>query len=468
MLHNAREWVVDRFALRPLYDTLLDRPVPKIRWYLGDGAVLLTLLGVQVLTGMVLMLTYSPAAESAYHSVNYITHEQLLGNFIRGLHYWSAGMMVVMLFYHLFRQILMGGYKAPREGTWILGVLLFFSILLMAFTGYLLRWDERSVYGIRVMLHMISRVPALGDYLVVFIQGGEEMGPRTLTRFYALHVFIVPLVMFLLVTFHMYLIIIRGTITHTEQKQGAKTGEQQKAMYKEETHTQGEPFFPVTVFKEGIFVTLVMTLCLGLAILVGAPELYPEGNLEARSMPAEEWWYWWYSGLIALLPPSVAPWFVVVFPPLVFVALMALPFLDRGPNRGVRKRPVWLVIVLLLAVGIVALSDYRRRSAFTGWPSSEPPKVPQNVQLNPEAERGRHLFAKFGCNSCHAVAGDGRKVAVDFAELPEVRSDRHIRDYILQPPPDVAMPSYKDRLTDDELTALVAFCHVAQTFRRRP
>lgn len=468
MLHKTREWVVDRFALRPLYDALLDRPVPKIRWYLGDGAVLLTLLGVQVLTGMVLMLTYSPATDSAYHSVNYITQEQFLGNFLRGLHYWCAGAMVVMLFYHLFRQILMGGYKAPREGTWILGVLLFFALLLMAFTGYLLRWDERSVYGIRVMLHMLSRVPMLGDWLVVLIQGGEEMGPRTLTRFYALHVLIVPLVIFLLVSFHLYLIVIRGTITHTEQQQGAKTAAEQKAMYEEEVHTRGELFFPVTMFKEGIFVTLVMTICLGLAIVVGAPELYPEGNLEARSMPAEEWWYWWYSGLIALLPPSVAPWFVVIFPPLVFVLLMALPFLDRGPNRGVWKRPFWLVTVLLLAVAILALSDYRRRSSFTGWPSTKPPEVPQDVKLSPEAERGRLLFAQFGCNSCHSVAGQGRGVAVDIAHLPEVRSAGHIRDYILQPPPDVAMPSYEGRLSDDELDALVAFCHVAQTFHRRP
>ncbi len=468
MPHKVREWVVDRFALQPIYDSLLDRPVPKIRWYLGDGTTLMTLLGIQVLTGAVLALTYSPAADSAYHSVQYITNEQFLGNFVRGLHYWTAGGMVVMLFYHLFRQLLMGGYKAPREGTWILGVILFFCVLLMAFTGYLLRWDERSVYGIRVMLHMVSRVPGIGEALVMFVQGGEDLGPRTLTRFYALHVLIVPLIMFLATGYHLYLIVIRGTITHAEQKHGASTAEEQKAMYKEETHTQGEPFFPMTMFKAGMLVTLVVAICLTLTLTLGAPRLYPEGNLVARSMPAEEWWYWWYSGLIALLPASVAPWFVVVFPIAVFVLLMALPFIDRGPARGIKRRKLWLVAVVLMTIAILALSDYRRRSAFTGWPDSEPPKTPEDVQLSENAERGRILFAQFGCNSCHAVGGQGRRVAVDFAEFKEMRSVEYIRDYVLQPPANVAMPSYEGRLEEDELEAVVAFCHVAQTFQRRP
>jgi len=468
MPNKVQEWLVDRFALQPIYDTVLNRRVPQSRWYLGDGATLFALLGFQVLTGATLALTYSPAADSAYDSVAYISNDQFLGWFVRGLHYWTAGTMVVVLFYHLFRQILIGGYKSPREGTWIIGVFLFFCVLLMAYTGYLLRWDERAIYGVRVMLHMVHRVPLIGDALVLFLQGGAELGPQTLTRLYTFHVLIVPLIMFFLVGFHLYLIIARGITTHTEKRQLVHSADEQRKIYKEEIHSElGETFFPYTMYKSGRTATAVVMICLALALIFGAPALMPEGNLEESSIPAEEWWFWWFSGLIALLPPAIAPWFVVLFPILVFVLLLSLPFLDRGPGRGLKHRPFWIVVVAILVLTLLALTDYRRRSAFTGWPDPNPPDVPRDVRLSPEAERGRILFAQYGCNSCHAVAGQGRFVAVDFATIEAMLSRDHIREYILQPPEGIAMPSYEQRLEEAELESLVAFCHVAQTFRRR-
>jgi ubiquinol-cytochrome c reductase cytochrome b subunit len=468
MIGQVRDWVIDRFALQPVYDRLLDRRVPKAPWYTGDGATLMTLLGVQVLTGAVLALTYSPAADSAHASLVYITEEQTLGWFVRGLHYWAAGGMMVMLFFHLFRQLLFAGYKSPREGTWMIGVLLFFCLLLMGYTGYLLRWDERAVHGVRVMLHMLVRVPLIGESLVHFAQGGADIGPRTLTRLYALHVLIVPLVMFALVGIHLYLVVQHGTITRAEQRQGPRSVAEQKAQYQEEAASSGgETFFPYTMIKTGAMTGVVTGLVLLLTLVLGPRELMPEANLVETSQPAEEWWFWWYSGLIALLPPSVAPWFVVVFPVVVFLALLLLPLLDRGPARGLRQRPAWVVVVLLLVVALLALSDYRRRSSFTGWPDPEPPAIPVGVELTPEAEQGRVLFARYGCNSCHPIAGQGRHVAVDFTKLRAPLSRDKIRGFVLKPPAGVAMPGYEGRLDEDELRYLVEFCHVAQTFPRR-
>jgi ubiquinol-cytochrome c reductase cytochrome b subunit len=435
MFGKARDWLVDRFALQPIYQHLLDRRVPKAPWYSGDGTTLLALLSVQVLTGMVLALTYSPAAGSAYESVTQITDVLLMGRFVRGVHYWSAGIMVVVLFFHMFRQILMGGYKSPREGTWIIGTLLLFCVLLMAYTGYLLRWDERAIHAVRVMLHMLHRVPWLGDALLVVVQGGPQIGPQTLTRLYAVHVLIIPLVMYGLTSLHMYLVVQRGTITRTEQKEPPQSAREQKEIYKAESHSAaGEEFFPTTMFKTGVTVTLVLGLVALLAMVVGPPELMAEANLVAASQPSEEWWFWWFSGLIALLPPAVAPWFVVLFPLVVFVALMALPIVDRSPQRGIRRRLGWLVVVLTLVVAMLALSDYRRRSAFTGWPEATPPKAPEGLTLSADAERGRVLFAEYGCNSCHAVAGQGRQVAVDFSQLEVPRSRDYIESYVLDPP----------------------------------
>lgn len=471
MARGVRHWIVDRFGLKPVYDRFLNRRVPKAPWYVGDGTTLTALFGIQLLTGIVLALTYSPAAESAHESVAYITERQVLGWFVRGLHYWSAGLMVVMLFYHLFRQILFAGYKAPREGTWFLGVTLFFCVLLMAYTGYLLRWDERAIHAIRVMLHMVSRVPFIGEALTGFVQGGSDMGPRTLTRLYGLHAIALPMLMLGLIGFHLYLVVLRGTITKGERERPVDSGEEQKRIYDEEKHSEkrGETFFPFTMFKTGAMVGVVVSLAVALTIVVGPRPVQSEADLVGPATPAEEWWFWWYSGLIALLPPSIAPWFVVIFPPLVFVFLVALPFIDRSPWRGVRQRPLWVAGVVLTAIAILALSDYRRRSAFTAWPSSEPPAVPAGIVLSENTERGRHLFAKYGCNSCHPVAGSGSlsQVGPDLAltggELPRER----IREFILDPPEDVAMPSYRERLSESELNSLVEFCLAAQTFPRK-
>lgn len=469
MINNAKEWLIDRFALRPVYDRLLNRRVPRTPWYLGDGATLAALFGVQVLTGMLLALSYSPAADSAYDSVTHITEQLLLGWFIRGIHYWAAGMMMLMLAYHFFRQILMAGYKSPREGTWMIGVCLLFGILLMSYTGYLLRWDERAVHGIRVMLHMLVRVPLVGEGLVLLVQGGPDMGPLTLTRVYALHVLIVPAILGLLMGLHLYLVIQRGTITRAERRQPVHSAEAQQQLYKDEAESEegGEPFFPNTMFKTGIMANSVLVLVLLLAIVQGPPGLMPEGNFVEDSMPAEEWWYWWYSGLIALLPAWIAPWFVVLFPVLTLIGLLLLPLLDRGPARGIRKRPVWLLIVVVSVVALLWLSDYRRRSEFTGWPDPEPPPVPAGVTLTPDAERGRLLFAEYGCNSCHPVSGRGPRIGTDFSKITVPLSRKDIRDYTLQPPEGIAMPAYAGRLNEEELAAVVEFCHVAQTFPRR-
>jgi ubiquinol-cytochrome c reductase cytochrome b subunit len=464
---SVREWMIDRFALQAIYDKVLNRRVPRPPWFATDGGILLTLLGLQVITGAVLALTYSPAAETAYESVVEITEAQTLGWFIRGLHYWSGGLMVVVLFYHLYRQLLMAGYKSPREGTWIIGVLLFFCVLLMSYTGYLLRWDERAVHGVRVMLHMLVRVPLLGEWLVLVVQGGPDIGPRTLTRLYVVHVLLTPLVMFLLVGAHMYLIIQRGTITRAERAQPPESAEDQKRMYHEEAESKrGEYFYPGTMFKELVVSAGAVVLAIVLTIALGPRQLLPEGNLTQVSTPAEEWWFWWFSGLIALLPPAIAPWFVVIFPVAVFCILMAIPFIDRRPHRGVLKRPFWLLAVLAIVVVQLILTDYRRRSTFVGWPEAEPPEVPAGVELSPDAEQGRQLFARYGCNSCHPIAGS-KGIGTDFAKITDPLSKEAIRAYVLEPPPGVAMPSYKGRLQGKELNYVVEFCHVAQTFPRR-
>lgn len=470
MFRNLREWISDRFGLEPVKKNALDRRVAKGKWYYGDGAALTLLLGVLIATGSVMTLTYSPSPETAYQSVKYITEEQAMGWFIRALHYWSAGMMVVMLVWHVLRQVLVAGYKSPREGTWLLGVGLFFAVLVMSQTGYILRWDERALYALRVALHIFSRIPWIGESLVIFVQGDIEPGARTLTRIYAVHVIFVPLMILGLVGWHLYLVMIHGVTSRRERSEPVATAAEQRRLYQEqkESEEDGETFFPETVVKSGAMAVVVFGIVLALALIAGPASLMPEANQVERSFPAEEWWWWWYSALIALLPRSVAPWFVVVFPVVIFLAMVLLPFLDRSPLRGMRRRPLAIGFVVLVATGLFGLSGLRLRSPWTGWPEENPIPVPAGVEIADGAEMGRQLFARHGCTSCHSVGNEGRRVAVDLARLDEhgALSRKELRNFILQPPEGVAMPAYEGRLTEEEVERLVEYVLVAQTFPR--
>lgn len=467
---NLKRSVAERFGLIRIRRHVLERRVPATPWYQGDGATLTTLFMIQVITGITMTLYYTNAADHAYDSVLHITHRLTMGWLVRGIHYWGAGIMVVMMVLHVFRHLMLGGYKAPREGTWIIGVFQFFLVLGMSFTGYVLRWDERAVYAARVVLNMFHKVPLIGEELVVLVQGGTQLGSMTLTRFFSIHVWVFPLLLFGLVGYHLYLVVIHGVTSHAERREPVETAEEQKKIYiaAAESEEHGEWFHPETVLLTGTMALLVFCVVFVIALAVGPREMYPEGNLVARSMPAEEWWFWWYSALIAQLPPAVSPAFLVAFPVFLILGMLLLPLLDRGPNRGVRKRPIWTAFVLLCAVALLYLTDLRTRSPWTGWPDTNPPPVPSGVVLAETTLVGRRLFVQYGCNSCHAVSSQGRRVGPDLAAIDHRLSPTELRSYILAPPADVPMPGYRGRIAEEDLDRVVEFVLVAQTFPREP
>lgn len=470
MASKWRTWIVDRFGLAPIWDHFLDRPVPKDPWYHGDGMALLALLTVQVVTGAVLALSYCPSTAEAYESVYHITHRQFLGWFIRGLHYWSSGLMVVMLLLHLCRQIALGGYKAPREGTWLVGVLLLFIVVALSFIGYVLRWDDRGIYGLKVALSIFQQVPVIGDRLVRIVIGGDEITTLTLTRLSAMHVILLPLLLLPLVAYHVYLVVIHGTAIIAERRQPVETADEQREIYDAEAGhpARSEPFFPIAILKMSPWTVVSFGAMIALTLTLGAPALAPQVDLAGVAAPREEWWFAWYSGLVALLPPTVAPAFQLLFPIALFLVLVLLPFVDRSPHRGWRKRPVATSIVALIVVSFCVLSGLRIQSAWTGWPQSGPPDVPAGVQLTESAEYGRLLFTKHGCTSCHRVSGSGTSdVGTDLAQLKHLYSQAELREYILHPPAGVEMPAYAGRIPEEDLTAIVDFVLVTQTFPRK-
>jgi ubiquinol-cytochrome c reductase cytochrome b subunit len=415
-----------------------------------------------------MMLYYTNSAEHTYASVRYITEDLTMGRLVRAIHYWTAGFMVTIMAIHVFRHLVLGGYKAPREGTWVIGVFQFFLVLAMSFTGYVLRWDERAVYAARVVLNMFYKVPLIGEELVFLVQGGPHLGSTTLTRMFSVHIWIVPLLLLFLVAIHLYLVVLHGVTSKDERIQPVNNAREQKRVYREaaESEERGEWFHLRTMFVTGGMALIVFSIIFAIALTVGVREMYPEGNLVERSMPREEWWFWWYSSAIALLPPTVSPIFLAGFPLLLFAGMLLLPLLDRGPNRGLRKRPFWTVFVVLCVFSLLYLSELRTRSPWTGWPDPNPPETPHGFVLSKTSEMGRLRFAQYGCNSCHSVAAQGRKAGPDLAGIRHPLSQAWLRGFILAPPQGTAMPAYKDRITEEALGQVVDYVLVAQTFPR--
>jgi ubiquinol-cytochrome c reductase cytochrome b subunit len=208
-------WLEARLSLRDSVGPMLMHPVPRavagpMGWWYVFGSASITLLLIQILTGIGLALVYVPTADQAYESLVYLNYQQPVGWFLRSLHYWSGSAMVVMVVVHMTQVYLQAAHKYPRELNWLTGVLLLLLTLGMAFSGQVLRWDADAYWGVGVGASMAGRVPVLGPYLVDLLLGGPIIGADTLSRFFALHVFVIPGLLLTFLAVHLWLVLKRG------------------------------------------------------------------------------------------------------------------------------------------------------------------------------------------------------------------------------------------------------------------
>ena len=201
------EWLDERLGLTTINKLVLDRKVPKVNWWYTLGSATLFLFTLQVITGIFLTVYYVPTPDHAYDSVNYIMQDVSFGWLVRGIHHWGASLMVLFVFLHMLRVFYMGAYKYPRELTWIIGVLLFVLTLGMGFTGYLLPWNQRAYWATTVGTQIAGTPPIIGPWITRILRGGEEISALTLSRFFALHIWMIPGLMALLIAVHLYLVI---------------------------------------------------------------------------------------------------------------------------------------------------------------------------------------------------------------------------------------------------------------------
>ena len=207
------DWIDERTSLSGGVRWLLFRKVPKgINWFYTLGSATMFAFLNQAVTGVFLAMYYQPSAQGgAYESIRYITDDVFLGEFVHGMHKWGASVMIILIFLHMGRTFFFGAYKYPRELTWIIGVVLMILTLAMAFTGYLLPFDQRSYWATIVGVNINGTGPFIGPYLSDFLRGGPEFGATTLSRFYALHMLVLPGAIAAMIGAHLYLVARLGT-----------------------------------------------------------------------------------------------------------------------------------------------------------------------------------------------------------------------------------------------------------------
>ena len=324
-------------------------------WY-TLGAVLLTLFALQFATGILLLVYYNPTADEAFRSIQRIMNEVPFGWLIRTVHAVGANIIILALLMHMLSVLFMGSYKAPRELTWVAGFLLLLLSLGMCLTGYLLPWSQLSFWATTVATSSSGEIPLVGDIVLRFLRGGAMVGQPTLGRFFALHVMGFPLIFGLLVLIHLFCVR-RVGISRPPFGPEWRPPEPPVA-FRHEEHHGGIPFFPHYVAKDGA--TIAFFLALLLAVVFFAPGLFfPPASFE----PADpfttprgikpEWYFLWAYQTLKIFPNEFLG---LAVQGIALILLLALPFLDRSPERRPARRPLFVSVYFIGIALFIALS----------------------------------------------------------------------------------------------------------------
>jgi ubiquinol-cytochrome c reductase cytochrome b subunit len=412
-------WFDQRTGLDGLLRESLDEPIPggaRFAYVFGSG--LLFIFISQVITGLFLALYYVPSADHAHTTVAYIAKEVASGAFIRSVHAYGSSAMVILLLLHVTQTFLYGSYKGRRELLWLSGCVLFALVLCMAFTGYLLPWDQKAYFATAVGTNIAGEVPFIGAWIKSLMRGGVDMGTLTLSRFFVVHAMVLPAAIFGVIALHVVLFRKAGSAGPISESPVEPT-------------QPTEPFYPRQVVIDGCF-ALVITGVLALLAHFLPFDLGPEANpADTAYLPRPEWYYIPIFQYLKYWPESLSFVGVVVIPSVVAFAFASLPFLDRTMERRPWKRPVAVgtyVFILLALFGLGAVS-YRSDHMNPGYAAqliaqekasedfmrqpfqpelSKSSLVASNTALSdPIAARGEKAFQTQSCNACHGEAGAG-------------------------------------------------------------
>jgi cytochrome b6 len=347
MLRALGDFLEDRLRLRGLLEFLSQKTVPRHRhsfWYLFGGLALFFLL-VQLVTGILLLMYYSPTAQNANESVRFMTDQVPYGWLVRSIHLWSANLMIATVLVHLFSTYFMKAYRQPRELMWVSGVTLLFLVLGFGFTGYLLPWDTTAYFATQIGTEIPRSIPLIGEAVVTILRGGEYIADESLKRLFALHVVILPLLTLAIAGLHLILNQLHGTSTPIGTV----------------ANRRPLPFLPNYVYRDSIAWIVGTMLLFALALMYPAqlgPKADPFSSAPAGIHP--EWYFLPLFETLRLLPSSIlglsGETVVNVGVMVLVLAAFAVPFLDRSASAerpGNLFKALGLIAILYMIISIL-------------------------------------------------------------------------------------------------------------------
>jgi cytochrome b6 len=349
---RTRAWFAERLPLDAIQAAIDHKTVPQHRhsfWYYLGGMTLF-FFGVQVATGILLLLYYRPSSTEAYDSVQFIMTRVPFGWLIRSIHSWSANLMVGAAFIHLFSVLYLKAYRKPRELTWISGMLLLFITMGFGFTGYLLPWNELAFFATRVGTDIPGAIPVVGEAIVTFLRGGPEVSGATLTRFYGIHVAVLPAITTVLLGLHLVLVQYHGmSVPPSVEEQSASTGRPVPSM----------PFVPHFALRDLFGWMVALALLAGLSAYLPW-ELGVKADLFAPA-PAgirPEWYFLWTFQALKVMPGHVlgieGELVAIGALTLGAIGIIVLPFLDPNTARS-RRIVAWLATLAALFMVVMTV-----------------------------------------------------------------------------------------------------------------
>jgi ubiquinol-cytochrome c reductase cytochrome b subunit len=454
------EWFDHRLQLAAPIRDAAEHPVPRNTaslWYVFGSAALVVFC-LQLATGILLAMVYVPSADQAWSSLQALNHQVAFGWFVRALHGWGSNFMVAIVLIHMAQVFLFGAYKYPRELTWIVGVFLLLTTLGMAFTGQIMRFDQDAYWGLGIGASIASRVPIAGPAIVKLMLGGPIIAGATLSRFFTLHVFVVPGTLIALVCLHLLMVLKLGINEWPMPGRMVRRATYERD-YHELTRTAGAPFVPYAVWKDMFFAAFIL-------LAVGACAWYfgpfgPTGRPDPtiiQTVPKPDYFFLWLYAVLSLLPPSLETPALLIGPVVAIAALLLLPFLSGEGEKSWKRRPIAVMTVMVIAI---ALSTFTHLAGYAPWSphmsawSGDP--VPDHVLRGTTAlqRQGALVFQAKQCRNCHALGESGgeRGPSLDSVAV-RLTQDQLIRQVIQG---GGNMPAYGKNLSPAETTALVAF-----------
>ncbi|MGB8801544.1 MAG: cytochrome b N-terminal domain-containing protein [Candidatus Acidiferrales bacterium] len=465
-----RGWLNRRTGLDSLLRSALDEPIPggaRLAYIFGSGLLFIFLS--QIITGVFLALYYVPSADHAHTTVAYITKSVTAGSFLRGLHSYGASAMIVVLLLHLSQTYLYGAYKGRRELLWFSGCVLFVLVLGMAFTGYLLPWDQKAYFATAVGTNAASEIPLIGESVKRLMRGGTDMGTLTISRFFVAHVFLIPACIFALVASHLFLF----------RKAGAAGPFTEDPL---EPKQKPEFFYPRQILMD-LSLTALLIIGLGCLAFFMPVQLGPPANpADAQYIPRPEWYYLPIFQWLKYWHGAASVIGVLVIPTLLALTVVALPFLDRNVERRPWKRPVAMsayLFVMCALIGLGLRSKYldghdpeiaqqlakqkAEEVAYMSKPfepelSSASLAAANAALADPLAAKGKAIFESHYCTACHGEGGVGTAAAPALIGVGAKFSPGQITELLRHPTAKMkagGMPT--PELPPDEMKALVAY-----------